>query len=86
MTYSITKNGVPLDKSLYTIDEKTKTFSSNHTAIQAAKIKNHLSENDYRESMYRETSTLFNEIVKLINKIDELRIQIDTLKEYIFKN
>jgi len=28
MKYSITKNGVPLDKSLYTIDEKTKTFST----------------------------------------------------------
>jgi len=29
MSYSITKFGIPLDKSLYTIDEKTKTFSSN---------------------------------------------------------
>ena len=29
MNYSITQNGKPLDKSKYTIDEKTKTFSSN---------------------------------------------------------
>ena len=29
MSYSITKFGIPLDKNLYTIDEKTKTFSSN---------------------------------------------------------
>ena len=29
MIYSITKCGTPLDKSLYTINEKTKTFSSN---------------------------------------------------------
>jgi len=28
MKYSITQYGSPLDKSLYTIDEKTKTFSS----------------------------------------------------------
>jgi len=28
MKYSITQNGLPLDKSLYTLDEKTKTFSS----------------------------------------------------------
>jgi len=33
MTYSITKNGVPLDKSLYTIDKKTKTFSSNEDGL-----------------------------------------------------
>ena len=29
MNYSITQNGKPLDKSKYTIDEKSKTFSSN---------------------------------------------------------
>lgn len=29
MNYSVTKNGVPLDKSLYNWDENTKTFSSN---------------------------------------------------------
>ena len=28
MKYSITKDGIPLDKSLYTLDEETKTFSS----------------------------------------------------------
>ena len=33
MNYSITKNGKPLDKSLYTIDEKTKTFSSNESDL-----------------------------------------------------
>jgi len=31
--YSITKNGKPLDKKLYTIDEKTKTFSSNESGL-----------------------------------------------------
>lgn len=31
--YSITKNGKPLDKSLYTIDEETKTFSSNENGL-----------------------------------------------------
>jgi len=29
MEYSITKGGIALDKSLYTLDEETKTFSSN---------------------------------------------------------
>ena len=33
MNYSITKNGKPLDKKLYTIDEKTKTFSSNESGL-----------------------------------------------------
>ena len=33
MNYSITKNGKPLDKSLYSIDEKTKTFSSNESDL-----------------------------------------------------
>ena len=33
MKYSITKNGVPLDKSLYTLDEKTKTFSSDEDGL-----------------------------------------------------
>ena len=33
MNYSITKNGKPLDKKLYTIDEKTKTFSSNEDGL-----------------------------------------------------
>ena len=31
--YSVTKNGKPLDKKLYTIDEKTKTFSSNESGL-----------------------------------------------------
>ena len=31
--YSVTKNGKPLDKSLYTINEKTKTFSSNESGL-----------------------------------------------------
>lgn len=33
MTYSITKNGVELSKDLYTIDKKTKTFSSNEPGL-----------------------------------------------------
>ena len=33
MKYSITKNGVPLDKSLYTMDEETKTFSTNESGL-----------------------------------------------------
>ena len=33
MNYSITQNGKPLDKSKYTIDEKTKTFSSNENNL-----------------------------------------------------
>lgn len=33
MTYSITKNGVELSKDLYTIDKKTKTFSSNESGL-----------------------------------------------------
>jgi len=31
--YSITQFGKPLDKSKYTIDEKTKTFSSNENSL-----------------------------------------------------
>ena len=33
MKYSITKNGVPLNKSLYTMDEETKTFSTNESGL-----------------------------------------------------
>ena len=33
MNYSITKNGKPLDKKLYTFDEETKTFSSNENNL-----------------------------------------------------
>jgi len=33
MNYSITQFGVPLDKSLYTIDEEAKTFSSNERGL-----------------------------------------------------
>ena len=33
MNYSITQNGKPLDKSKYTIDEKSKTFSSNENNL-----------------------------------------------------
>jgi len=33
MKYSITQNGLPLNKSLYTIDEKTKTFSSKEHSL-----------------------------------------------------
>ena len=33
MNYSITKYGKPLAKSLYTIDERTKTFSSNESYL-----------------------------------------------------
>ena len=33
MNYSITQNGKPLGKSKYTIDEKTKTFSSNENDL-----------------------------------------------------
>jgi hypothetical protein len=37
MTYSITQCGKPLDKSLYTIDEKTKTFSTNENGVGLSK-------------------------------------------------
>jgi hypothetical protein len=33
MNYSITQNGISLDKSLYTIDEATKTFSTNESYL-----------------------------------------------------
>ena len=33
MKYSITQNGTPLDKKLYTLDEETKTFSSNENNL-----------------------------------------------------
>lgn len=33
MNYSVTKNGKPLDKSLYTWDEETKTFSSKEDGL-----------------------------------------------------
>ena len=33
MKYSITQNGTPLDKKLYTLDEETKTFSSSENNL-----------------------------------------------------